>query len=425
MAVGSIGRWQGAGLLATTLLGTGVFILPGLTLASAGGAAVWVWVGLTLLAMPVTYVFAALAGQFPHAEGPAYFALRAFGPVAGRVIGLMFLLVVPVGAAAALSMAWSFVQPWFFQSHWLNIAAQLSFLLLFYLLNRIGFQLSARLQLALTLAIVAAVLGLLLWALPQLSATLPALPFAAASADAVSGIQLAFALGFWSFLGVEAMTHLAQDFKNPAKDMVPALITGLSLVGCIYLLTTWLIWQLSPSATEPLSMVQLASQLLGASGGPMIAWLGLASSLAGVNVYTASVARLCGSFAEQGVLPARLAKKNVHQVPEAALLLMLGLMALVICGSTFTGQALGQLIGWVNGVFVTIYLAAMASALVLLSGKLRWFAGVSLLLCGLIAWSLAGQMLYAGLLVCLCVPWLCWQQRRGTALGNNQLRVTD
>lgn len=408
MAHGTIGRWQGAGLLATTLLGTGVFILPGLTLTTAGAGAFWIWILLTVLAVPVTLVFGRLAGSLPHAAGPAHFVHVAFGEAAGRVTGLLFLLVVPVGAAAALWMAWSFVEPWFGGAPWHALVAQYAFLVLFYLLNRIGFQLSAKLQLGLTLAIAFAVVVLAALALPQLHWITPALP---TSADAPA-IASAIALGFWSFLGVEAMTHLAQDFKQPQRDMVPALLLGLSVVGLLYLLCTWLLWQLSPNPAAPLSMAAAFGQVLGPLGTGLIAALGLASSLAGVNVYTASVARLCGSFAEQGVLPRGLAVKNAHQVPERALVFMLLLMAVLITGATFSGQQLADLISWVNGVFVFIYIAAMAAAVKLLPGRFKPLALLSLVLCSLVVWTLGSSISYAVLLVLVCTPCVLWQQTR-------------
>lgn len=411
MAHGSIGRLQGAGLLATTLLGTGVFILPGLTLSTAGGAAFWLWIVLTLLAVPVTLVFGQLAGSLPHAGGPAHFVQVAFGDVAGRVTGLLFLLVVPVGAAAALWMAWSFIEPWFGGASWHALLAQYGFLGLFYLLNRVGFQLSAKLQLMLTLAIAFAVVLLAMLALPQLHWVAPAWPV---MADAPA-LSTAIALGFWSFLGVEAMTHLAQDFKQPQRDMVPALLLGLAVVGVLYLLCTWLLWQLSPNPTAPLSMAEAFGLVLGPVGTALIAALGLASSLAGVNVYTASVARLCGSFAEQGVLPRGLAVKNAHQVPERALLFMLMLMALLITGATLSGQQLADLISWVNGVFVFIYVAAMAAALRLLPRRLKPIALLSLLLCIAVLWTLGSSIGYAVLLVLVCTPCVWWQQARRAA----------
>lgn len=411
MAHGSIGRLQGAGLLATTLLGTGVFILPGLTLSTAGGAAFWLWIVLTLLAVPVTLVFGQLAGSLPHAGGPAHFVQVAFGEIAGRVTGLLFLLVVPVGAAAALWMAWSFIEPWFGGAPWHALLAQYGFLGLFYLLNRVGFQLSAKLQLTLTLAIAFAVVLLGVLALPQLHGATPALPVMADT----PALSTAIALGFWSFLGVEAMTHLAQDFKQPQRDMVPALLLGLAVVGVLYLLCTWLLWQLSPNPTAPLSMAEAFGLVLGPVGTVLIAALGLASSLAGVNVYTASVARLCGSFAEQGVLPRGLAAKNAHQVPERALLFMLLLMALLITGATLSGQQLADLISWVNGVFVFIYLAAMAAALRLLPRRFKPIALLSLLLCVAVLWTLGSSIGYAVLLVLVCTPCVWWQHARRAA----------
>lgn len=415
-ASGGIGRWQGAGLLATTLLGTGVFILPQLTLQQAGGSALWVWLLLTALAVPVTWVFAALAGRLPDAAGPAHFVATAFGELAGRVLGLMFLLVVPLGACAALLMTWSFIEPWF-GADW-RLAGQTGFLLVLYLLNRVGFQLSARLQLGLTLLIVAVVvllLGLLSWqsggqlALPQQT---PA---------TLDGVTAAMALGFWSFLGVEAMTHLAQDFRDARRDMVPALLGGLTLVGLIYLGCCLLLLAVS-SAGQVGSMAQAFDQLCGGYGQWVIGVLGLCSGLATVNVYTASVSRLAWRFSCQGVLPACLQPLNRHQVAERPLLLILALMLLVIVGSTRLSQPLEALIGWVNGVFLLIYLASMLAATRLLPPQYRPLAWLSVLLCLGLLLVLGWYLWYAVLLIAVLTPILWWQQRRAALrlLANHQ-----
>ncbi len=408
-ATGQIGRYQGAALLATTLLGTGVFILPQVSLQQAGGAAIGVWLLLTLLAVPITVIFGALAGAIPNAAGPAHFVGEAFGAVAGRVMGLMFLLVVPVGGSAALLMTWSFIEPWFGAQY--QLAGQLGFLLVLFVLNRVGFQLSARLQLGLTLAIVAVVLlliGLFFWR----GAAVPAVTLAA---PAWSGISAALALGFWSFLGVEAMTHLAQDFRDPARDMVPALLIGLLLVGLIYLGCSALLWALAAPG-ESLTMAHAFDRLCGGYGQWVIGMLGLCSGLATVNVYTASVARLTWSFSQQGVLPAWFQPLNRHQVPERALYLIIGLMALVILASSPFPQQLEALIGWVNGVFAVIYLMSMLAALKLLPARFRFTAAISALLClGLMA-TLGGLLWYALLIILLSTPLLWWQLQRRTAI---------
>jgi len=106
-----ISRWQGAGLLATTLLGTGVFILPQMTIDIAGNDAMIAWLLLIVAIIPITLVFGRLAAKFPHAGGPAHFVEQAYGAVAGRTIGLLFLLVVPLGVPAAILMTFQFVEP--------------------------------------------------------------------------------------------------------------------------------------------------------------------------------------------------------------------------------------------------------------------------------------------------------------------------
>lgn len=402
-----IGMWQGAALLATTLLGTGVFILPQLSIQFAGAGAIPAWLLLTVLAVPVTIVFARLASVLPHAAGPAHFVAEAFGPVAGRLTGLLFMLVVPLGASAAMMMTFSFIAPWLPKSAALPV--ELGLLLLLWLLNRRGFQLSAKLQLGLTLAIVAVVLLMLVGfakAAPSAHVSLLVWP----DSSNLAGLSAALAIGFWSFLGVEAMTHLAQDFRNPKRHLLPALLIGLILVGLIYLGCSYLLLVLAAPG-ENLSMAQGFDRLFGSGGAVLIGTLGLASGLATVNVYTASVARLCQSFSVQGVLPATLAPLNRHQMPERALVFMLSLMALVLLGSAWFDAGLEDLIGWVNGVFVLIYLGSMAAALRLLSRRYRPLPWLSLAICAAVTGTLGMAMLYALFIVLLGLPLLYWQQQ--------------
>ena len=142
----TITRWQGMGLIATTLLGTGVFILPQLTIAEAGDQAIWAWVILLLGILPLTWVFAELGRRFTHAAGPAYFVDRAFGPLASRVIGLLFLFSVPPGAAAALIMTWKMLEPVITLSAEQQLCGELLVFLLIFFINRRGLQLSGRIQ---------------------------------------------------------------------------------------------------------------------------------------------------------------------------------------------------------------------------------------------------------------------------------------
>ncbi|AZG75024.1 L-methionine/branched-chain amino acid transporter [Shewanella livingstonensis] len=420
----TIGRWQGAGLMATTLLGTGVFILPQMTIEVAGSASLLAWLLLTVAIIPVALVFGLLASRFPHAAGPAYFIEKAFGATAGRTIGLIFLLVIPIGAPAAILMTFQFLDALVSISGLGQLIAELLIVAVLLLLNVKGIQVSAKLQFALTLLIVA-VVAILFGAsglnVDQLE------NFAHSSHPQFSGVMLAMGIGFWSFLGIEAMTHLASDFREPKKDLLPAMMMGTVLVGIIYLACTFLLLMV-PTEGDGLAMISafdylLSNTFLSGYGAYIIGVLGIASGLATVNVYAASAARLLWSFSKEGILPRYFDKLNPHGVPFRALFAILGAMAVVIVITFYSTQELEDLIAWSNGVFVIIYLLAMLSAVKLLSKRYLPLVIAGCLFCVGLGIALGSNMIYAMVLVLVIAPFMWWQKAHLTRkylLSNSQ-----
>ncbi|WP_370280290.1 L-methionine/branched-chain amino acid transporter [Pontibacterium sp.] len=408
----TITRWQGMGLIATTLLGTGVFIIPQLTIQQAGDRAFWAWVILLGAILPLAYVFAELGRKYSHAAGPAYFVGEAFGQTAGRVVGLLFLFAVPPGAAAALIMTFKFLDPIISLTAQQLIGIELLVFMTLFFLNRRGLKLSGRLQLGLTLIILAVVVLMLGAAL--LTTAAPAEVKAGTSDDVLAAIGLAI----WSFLGIEAITHLATEFKDVKRDFIPATLGGVALVGLIFIGCTYLSL-LAPD--HELAMVGAFELLLGESGRWIIGALGLISGLATINVYFASLSRLAWSFSNEGVLPAQLKPLNKHQVPAAALLAFMLISALILVTSFFTELDFAVLAHWVNGVFVLIYGAAMFAAWKLLSHRHRPAIAVGLAACALFVYSLGSSMLYAVLLSIVISSALLiqqhWRKRDATVVS--------
>lgn len=405
-----IGRWHGAGLLATTLLGTSVFILPQLTVDIAGHWALWAWALLTLAILPVALVFAKLSSLYPHEAGPAFFVEKAFGKMAGKTIGVVFLFVVPFGAPAALLMTYQFAETIFQLPSDQSLWVQLSFVVLLFLLNYRGLQLSASLQLVLTFAITLIVATLFGLASSNTDAALAAVSNVAPPELVLSAAVIAF----WSFLGIEAMSHLSNDFKDPKRDLVPAIMIGTVLVGLIYLACTYLVITV-PTDTK-LHLVGVFNQVFGGHGELIIGCLGFAGGLATVNVYTASLTRLIWSFAKDKVLPSSLAKENDHGIAVNALLLILSVKAAVLVITFYTGIDLEHLISWTNGIFAMIYFASILASFKLLARKYRVISIISSLFCLIMFWGLGINMAYAIILMCLVTPCLYLQQKNRQAI---------
>jgi len=402
-----IGRWQGAGLMATTLLGTGVFILPQITIDIASNGALWAWLLLTVAIIPVTLVFGRLSSKYPHAGGPAHFVEKAFGDVLGRCIGLSFLLLIPFGSAAAIIITYQFLHALFPFSGTAEILVQLALIILVSFINLKGVQVSAKLQFLLTLIILTIIVSML--AVSGYSPPAQSLSSLLSHSD-LESVMGAAGIAFWSFLGVEAMSHLATDFKDPKRDMLPAMMIGTVLVGSIYLVCTYFL--LVIPNTSALGFVDVFDHLLGGFGAQVIGILGVASGLAAINVYIAGASKLLYSFSHEGVLPKYFDRINQRNVPVRALILISLAMIGALLFSEAFDQDLEQLIAWTNGVFVFIYSAAMLAAFKLLSKKYQPVILLSCLFFIGIGYSIGTDMLYAVLILCVLYPVLYWQKSR-------------
>ncbi|WP_163831377.1 L-methionine/branched-chain amino acid transporter [Spartinivicinus ruber] len=381
---------QGVGLLVTTMMGTGVFVLPQLTVQDAGFAALLAWLLLILAMLPVTWVFAELGKRFPHAGGPSHIVSKAFGETQGKIIGLLFLLLVPVGAPAAIEITMQFAQALVPLNNIQMLIVELVFIAGLLILNWRGVQASGRIQTGLTLTMVVVVLAV---SLSQFS-NQTVMPIPAFDYSQWPLLASAAGLAFWSFMGIETMSHLSAEFKNPERDFGRALLIGVAVVGLIYLICTWTILQATPGFNT-LAMVDVFDQQFGQGGRWVIGVLGIFSGAATVNVYLASTARLAFSLSEQGALPNYLSRLNQHGVPSNGLITTCALTALVLVIAQMIKIPFESLVRWTNGVFVLIYIFTMVSAYKLLSGTFKIVAFFGATVCLLLGISLGASMSYA------------------------------
>ncbi|MER6573866.1 amino acid permease, partial [Streptomyces sp. NPDC001093] len=228
---GSLTVWQGAALYVGAVLGTGVIALPALATRAAGPASLLAWLGLVLLSVPLAATFAALGARYPDGGGVSTYVRHAFGARAAAVVGWCFYFAVPAGAPAAGMFAGAYVTTALGGGRRTVLVTAAVLLVLVAVANGCGLTVSGRLQLALAVLLVALLLTAVLTALPH--ARLRNLhPFAPHGWPAIGS---AAALLVWSFAGWEAITHLAADFRRPARDLPRAAGVAVAVVGVLYL----------------------------------------------------------------------------------------------------------------------------------------------------------------------------------------------
>lgn len=389
-----LGLLQGIALLSTSLLGTGIFVVPALAATAAGSASLWAWLILIALVLPVAFTFAQLGRHFPHAGGAPHLIGRAFGARSERLIALLFLAVLPVGLPAALNIATGFWQAVLPIGRGEALLIQFATLGLMLLLGQRPARASGLVQGLIALAILGTV-GLVWWVGDLPLASQPLLPPIDGSWQL---IPAALGVMFWCFVGIEAFTHLGEEFKHPRRDFPLALLLGVLLAGLVY-------WAFSVAVlsfgvygnehSDAASLPRLMHRLLGDEARWLVAAVGYLACFASMNVYVQGFARLIWSLADEDKLPSALAVRNRHGVPARALLLVVLICALCAAMAAVLQLSVDDLIRYANGNFIVVYLLSMAAGVVLLRGVWRWVAGLSCALCGLVLLALGVDALYA------------------------------
>ncbi|MGE5156043.1 MAG: APC family permease [Betaproteobacteria bacterium] len=360
-----MGTWQGAAVSIGAVLGTGVIALPALAAQTAGPASLVAWLVLIALSAPLAATFAALGARHPDAGGVSTYVRRAFGRRPAAMVGWWFYFAVAVGAPPAALFGGAYVAAAFGGGTRTALITAAATIVVVTLANTFGVQVSGRVQLALA--------GLLILLL--LTATGFALPHAHWSNLSPFAPHGWFAIGpaaavlVWGFAGWEAVTHLAADFRDPARQLPRATAIAAVVVGVLYFAvaaTSVLVLGAATGSSE----APLAELLAIGVGGPVrvvTAGAALLLTIGTMNAYFAGAAKLGSALGRDGALPGWLARgSRAGGVPRRSLAVVALLAASALGVVALAGSHTRVLVLMTTGSFVLVYVLGTAAALRLL-----------------------------------------------------------
>jgi amino acid efflux transporter len=356
---------QGTALYVGAVLGTGVIALPALAARAAGPASLIAWLGLVILSVPLAMTFAALGARYPDAGGVSTYVRYAFGPRAAAVVGWCFYFAVPAGAPAAAIFSGAYVTNAVGGGQRTMLITGAGLMLIVTVANALGLTVSGRLQLILAVLLVALLLAAVIASAPhaRLSNLRPFAP------HGWLAIGPAAALLVWSFAGWEAITHLAAEFRRPARDLPRATILAVVVVGVLYLaVAATSVLVLGPAAgTVDAPLAELLALGIGGPVNLLAAAAALLLTLGTMNAYYAGAAKLGAALGRDGALPAWLARgTSAGEVPRRSLAVVSGLAGLALAAVAITGVGPRPLVLLTTGSFVMVYALGTAAALRLL-----------------------------------------------------------
>jgi amino acid efflux transporter len=366
----------GIALYVGAVLGPGVLLLPALAAQAAGPASVIAWAALLALSVPLASTFAALGVRLPEAGGTAAYARAAFGPRAGAVTGWWFLVGVVIGAPAVALIGGAYVADLLGTGREGAVAAAAGMMAAVTAANAAGLRTTARLQVALAGLLAALVLVAIVSALPESRAD-HWTPFAP---HGWSAIGTAASLLMLSFIGWEAVSHLAGELADPARQLPRAIFAALAIVVVLYLgLAVATVGVLGTAAPSDVPLADLMGAGLGRAGRTATALLAVLLTMGSMNAYVAGATKLAGALAAEGAAPALLAR------PRRALALF-ALLAAALLVPLAAGQLdVEGLIRACGASFVAVYVLSTAAGVRILGGSARRaaalaFAAVSVVL---------------------------------------------
>tara|TARA_B100001059_G_scaffold217464_1_gene236718 strand:+ start:308 stop:1567 length:1260 start_codon:yes stop_codon:yes gene_type:complete len=399
---------SGIGQLSTTLLGTGLFMIPAIAAGIAGQLSLVAWIILFIAICPIALTFAALGKRYPNAGGTAYFVRQAFSAKLETSVAWLFVSVVPVAIPAGITLAGGFAQQLLPAPLNTPLVAQFFTVMLLIVVNLMGSKSSGRLQTVIALSIFALV-SVFVW---KAEITIADIAIPRLSSDSMWSIGAALAVMFWCFVGIEAFAHMGEEFKNPQRDFPIAIVVGCFVAGLVYWACSVVILKLGAYGSaefDAASIPWVTEQLFGNGFKAVISVLGFFACFASLNLYTQSLSRMIWAQARQHRPESKMAQLNTHGVPLYPTLIVCSIALISSIIRELSDLDLEVFLKLANGIFVLVYLLAMLAACRLLYGASRYIAMISLGICTVVFICLSWSMLYAvAIFVTLSLPWQKW-----------------
>ncbi len=355
-------------LYVSSVLGSGVLVLPGLAAQLAGPASLLAWVLLSIVSYPFAYTFASLSARKPEAGGIYSFTKESFGVRVATVTGWLFALWFVTGGPAVMLIAASYVAYAFPMSRAETFVVAGAIIFSVFVVNYRGIVVSNKVQLAVVVSIVALLLATVISSsyLVRLENLEPFLP------NGLLPIGVSAALIFWSFLGYENVSNVAEEFSDPKKDFHRSILLSVALVSGLYVavafVTVGTLSYRSGGSVAPFAAI--LSNVLGVYGAIGTAILAVFIIFGTANAYMTGMSRVIYAVARDGGLPRvldHLSKKT--SAPDRSILALVGLSFSVLLVFYVFGVDLETALLIPSGAAILTYVIGAAAGVRLLKQR--------------------------------------------------------
>lgn len=334
--VKGLGFFGATSVVAGTMIGTAIFVVPSkmLQLVGTPRMVLLVWTFAGILSLFGALGYAELGAALPEAGGEYVYLHRAYSPVMGFLYGWTYFMVAKTASIAAIATGFVIYLSYFFpslseviwqaQANFAGLAVTLKLtglqvgatimILLLSGLNILGVRRAGAVQTLFTASKLAVLAVLIVLGLTLGHGSFE--HFRSISAAEFPGgfiarFGVATVSALWAYDGWNNLSMVGGEVENPQRNMPRALIFGALLVVVVYVLANiayfYILAPAEVAATQTVA-ADAAHRFLGKAGGSFIALGVMISTFATLNGSILSGSRIPFATARDGLFPQPLAQ---------------------------------------------------------------------------------------------------------------------
>jgi amino acid transporter len=281
------------------MVGSGIFVLPGLGFEITGPAIALSYLLAGLVVIPAVLSSSEMATAMPQAGGTYLYVDRAMGPLMGTIagFGVWFVLIFKGGfALVGLGAYFELVG---------NISAKplaLGLATALIIVNILGVKETGRFQ----AIVVSVVLGTLVFFVAAGVTETTTDRFEPFLTDGFTGLLSATGLVFVSYAGVTSIASIAEEIDRPARTIPRAMITSILFMAGLYPLLVLVMVGVTPAADLSGSVTPVATAAeaaVGAGFADVIAVVAILALVSMANAGLLASSRYPFAMARNGLAP--------------------------------------------------------------------------------------------------------------------------
>jgi amino acid transporter len=313
------------------ILGAGIYVLVGKVIAHAGLFAPLSFLIASLLACLTAFTYAELSARYPLSAGEAVYVQQGLGiRTVSALVGLLIIFAGMVSAATILRGFTGYLQVFVPVP---EIAAILVLVVALGGLAAWGITESVMVAALITVLEIVGLLMIIVVATPDMltGQGLPSDFSPLLEGSAWYGIFAGGFLAFYAFIGFEDMVNVAEEVREPRRNLPRALLLSLAIASVLYFLVALAAISSVPASLLAGSDAPLADLYRYVTGQEpvVITLIGMFAVINGALIQIIMASRVCYGMSRQRWLPSMFGRVNaLTRTP----LLATAVVSLVVLG---------------------------------------------------------------------------------------------